>query len=147
LVVKLEQEKQRMILRAVMAALCLSLNFQAFAYDAKTLKAMDGVQSELSHCIGYFTIVKQCIGNQDAKLSETTQQVIHLVGERAIKLGLDIGMSNEAIVARSATSKEEQLALMQRNCATIKPVVDRYENRCKEVLLHQDAVLKEYLAR
>ena len=136
-----------MILRAVMAALCLSLNFQAFAYDAKTLKAMDGVQSELSHCIGYFTIVKQCIGNQDAKLSETTQQVIHLVGERAIKLGLDIGMSNEAIVARSATSKEEQLALMQRNCATIKPVVDRYENRCKEVLLHQDAVLKEYLAR
>ena len=136
-----------MILRAVMAALCLSLNFQAFAYDAKTLKAMDGVQSELSHCIGYFTIVKQCIGNQDAKLSETTQQVIHLVGERAIKLGLDIGMSNEAIVARSATSKEEQLALMQRNCATIKPVVDRYENRCKEVLLHQDAVMKEYLAR
>jgi hypothetical protein len=136
-----------MILRAVMAALCLSLNFPAFAYDAKTLKAMDGVQSELSHCIGYFTIVKQCIGNQDAKLSETTQQVIHLVGERAIKLGLDIGMSNEAIVARSTTSKEEQLALMQRSCATIKPVVDRYENRCKEVLLHQDAVLKEYLAR
>ena len=136
-----------MILRAVTAVLCLVLNFQAFAYDAKTLKAMDGVQSELSHCIGYFNIVKQCIGNQDAKLSETTAQVIRQVGERAIKLGLDIGMSNEAIVARSAASKEEELALMQHNCATIKPVVDRYENRCKEVLLHQDAVLKEYLAR
>jgi hypothetical protein len=136
-----------MILRAVTAALYLLLNFQAFAYDAKTLKAMDGVQSELSHCIGYFNIVKQCIGNQDAKLSETTAQVIRQVGERAIKLGLDIGMSNEAIVARSAASKEEELALMQHNCATIKPVVDRYENRCKEVLLHQDAVLKEYLAR
>ena len=136
-----------MILRTVIAALCLLLNFQAFAYDAKTLKAMDGVQSELSYCIGYFNIVKQCIGNQDAKLSETTAQVIHLVGERAIKLGLDIGMSNEAIVARSAASKEEELALMQHSCTTIKPVVDRYENRCKEVLLHQDAVLKEYLAR
>jgi hypothetical protein len=136
-----------MILRAVTAALCLLLNFQAFAYDAKTLKAMDGVQSELSYCIGYFNIVKQCIGNQDAKLSETTAQVIRRVGERAIKLGLDIGMSNEAIVARSAASKEEELALMQHSCGTIKPVVDRYENRCKEVLLHQDAVLKEYLAR
>ena len=136
-----------MILRTVIAALCLLLNFQAFAYDAKTLKAMDGVQSELSHCIGYFNIVKQCIGNQDAKLSETTARVIHLVGERAIKLGLDIGMSNEAIVARSAASKEEELALMQHSCTTIKPVVDRYENRCKEVLLHQDAVLKEYPAR
>ena len=136
-----------MILRAVTAVLCLVLNFQAFAYDAKTLKAMDGVQSELSYCIGYFNIVKQCIGNQDAKLSETTAQVIRQVGERAIKLGLDIGMSNEAIVARSAASKEEELALKQHSCATIKPVVDRYENRCKEVLLHQDAVLKEYLAR
>ena len=136
-----------MILRAVTAALCLLLNFPAFAHDAKTLKAMDGVESELSHCIGYFSIVKQCIGNQDAKLSETTAQVIRQVGERAIKLGLDIGMSNEAIVARSAASKQEELALMQHSCATIKPVVDRYENRCKEVLLHQDAVLKEYLAR
>jgi hypothetical protein len=136
-----------MILRAVTAALCLLLNFQAFAYDAKTLKAMDGVQSELSHCIGYFSIVKQCIGNQDAKLSERTGEVIRLVGERAIKLGLDIGMSNEAIVARSSTSKAEQLALMRHSCTAIKPVVDRYENRCKEVLLHQDAVLKEYLAR
>ena len=72
-----------MILRAVTAALCLLLNFPAFAYDAKTLKAMDGVESELSYCIGYFSIVKQCIGNQDAKLSESTAQVIHLVGERA----------------------------------------------------------------
>jgi hypothetical protein len=136
-----------MILRAVTAALGLLLNFQAFAYDAKTLKAMDGVQSELSYCIGYFTIVKQCIGNQDAKLSERTAQVIRLAGERAIKLGLDIGMSNEAILARSSTSKQEELALMQNSCATMKPVVDRYENRCKEVLLHQDAVLKEYLDR
>jgi hypothetical protein len=136
-----------MILRAVMATLCLLLNFQAFAYDAKTLKAMDSVESELSYCIGYFTIVKQCIGNQDAKLSEHTEQVIRLVGERAIELGLDIGMSNEAILARSSASKEEQLALMQHSCATIKPVVDRYGNRCKEVLLHQDAVLKEYLNR
>ncbi len=136
-----------MILRAVTAALCLLLNFPAFAYDAKTLKAMAGVESELSHCIGYFSIVKQCIGNQDAKLSESTAQVIRVVGERAIKLGLDIGMSNEAIVARSSASKEEQLALMQHNCATIKPVVDRYANRCKEVLLHQDAILQEYLNR
>src|SRR6266699_3400027 len=125
-----------MILRAVTAALCLLLNFPAFAYDAKTLKAMDGVESELSYCIGYFSIVKQCIGNQDAKLSESTAQVIRVVGERAVKLGLDIGMS-----------KEEQLELMQHNCATIKPVVDRYANRCKEVLLHQDAVLQEYLNR
>ena len=46
-----------MILRAVAAALCLLLNFPAFAYDAKTLKAMDGVESELSYCIGYFSIV------------------------------------------------------------------------------------------
>jgi hypothetical protein len=94
------------ILRAVIAVLCLLLNFQAFAYDAKTLKAMDGVQSELSYCMGYFTIVKQCIGNQDTKLSERTGQVIRLVGERAIKLGLDIGMSNEAILARSSASKK-----------------------------------------
>ena len=64
-----------MILRAVIAVLCLLLNFQAFAYDAKTLKAMDGVQSELSSCMGNFTIVKQCIGNQDAKLSERSGQV------------------------------------------------------------------------
>ena len=96
-------------------------------------------------CMGYFTIVKQCVGNQDAKLSERTGQVIRLVGERAIKIGLDIGMSNEAILARSSASKEKQLALMQHGCATIKPVSDRYGNRCKEVLLHQDAVLKEYL--
>src|SRR6266702_886828 len=110
-----------MILRAVTAVLCLLLNFPAFAYDAKTLKAMDGVESELSYCIGYFSIVKQCIGNQDAKLSESTAQVIRVVGERAVKLGLDIGMSNEAIVTRSSA--------------------------CKEVLLHQDAVLQEYLNR
>lgn len=136
-----------MIVRAVIAVVCLLLNFQADAYDAKTLKAMDGVQSELSYCMGYFTIVKQCIGNQDATLSERTKEVIGLVGERAIKLGLDIGMSNEAIVARASATKEEQLTLMQHSCAQIKSVVDRYKNRCEEVLRNQDAVLKEYLNR
>jgi hypothetical protein len=56
-------------------------------------------------------------------------------------------MSNEAIVARASATKEEQLTLMQHSCAQIKSVVDRYKNRCEEVLRNQDAVLKEYLNR
>lgn len=95
--------------------------------------------------MGYFIIVRECVGAQNPKLAEDSRRTSQLLATRAVKMGIEIGMSNEAIQQKLLVLQKEQHVLMKFSCGNIKSVYDVNAGRCVRVVLHEDEVLKDYL--
>jgi hypothetical protein len=59
-----------MYLGTFLALTALSGTARAQEIDAKTKRALNNVQHEMSTCCAYYNLMAQCIGNQDSALTQ-----------------------------------------------------------------------------
>jgi hypothetical protein len=50
-------------------------------------------------------------------------------------------------MAKLLAHQKELQKPMLHSCANISPLEKRYGKRCVDVIMHQDTILKEYMAR
>src|SRR5215204_2731200 len=68
-------------LRTLLALAALSEAVCAQEMDARTTRALNNVQHEMSTCYAYYNLMGQCIGNQDPALAQQSNKTAgHLIG-------------------------------------------------------------------
>ncbi|MBI1866825.1 MAG: hypothetical protein HYS06_00750 [Methylocystis sp.] len=134
---------------AVLFGVTTSFPSEAQDTEAKTLKAMNNLHSEMLVCIAYYSIVKQCLAKRDPRdpLSDETEKVIDHLTSFSTKIGKSIGMTEDAMLSRLKIQIDLQMSLIQNNCVNISSLLSRHGEQCKQVVENGDSVLLEYMKR
>ena len=106
-----------MYLRVLVALIAMCIP-AAGQQHAKERQALNNVHHETIVCIAYYTIMKQCVGNnpRGKEAAAQTGKVIENLTEFAVKLGKGINMTNDAMASRLKLSFEEQMGLIRGDC-------------------------------
>ena len=134
-------------MKALIALAFLAAVSPAFAQDSdgpRKKAAMDKLQSEMTACIVYYSIVKDCADSNDPAMKHTDPIVDQLTG-RSFSIGKSIGMSSDSMLARLKLMMDEQDTLMGKSCANVASLHQRHASRCKQIVENPNAILSEYL--
>jgi hypothetical protein len=129
----------------VIFAVAILMSSGAFAQDEKTQAALNNVRSEMSECMSYYSLVKECVGTKDQTLAAQTQKTVEVLSSRLVRLGSSIGMTQDAMLARLKMMQDEQRQLVNNNCVNMSSLFSRKAARCKQVVENGDSILDEYL--
>jgi hypothetical protein len=132
-------------MKTIFAIAFVVMSSEAFAQDEKTQTALNNVQSEMSECMSYYSLVKECVGTKDPTLAAQTQKTVEVLSSRLVKLGSSIGMTQDAMLARLKMMQNEQRQLVNNNCVNMSSLFTRKAARCKQVVENGDSILNEYL--
>jgi hypothetical protein len=136
---------RRTIGKATFAIPFVVMSAGAFAQDEKMQAALNNVQSEMSECMSYYSLVKECVGTRDPTLAAQTQRNIEALTSRLLKLGPAIGMTQDAMLARLKMMQNDQRQLISNDCVNMSSLFVRKAARCKQVVESGDSILDEYL--
>jgi hypothetical protein len=136
---------RRTIGKATFAIPFVVMSAGAFAQDEKMQAALNNVQSEMSECMSYYSLVKECVGTRDPTLAAQTQRTIEALTSRLLKLGPAIGMTQDAMLARLKMMQNDQRQLISNDCVNMSSLFVRKAARCKQVVESGDSILDEYL--
>ena len=140
-------EKIGGFMKAIFALVFVIVSTRAFAQDDKMQAALNNVQSEMSECMSYYSLVKECVGTKDQTLAAQTQKTVAVLSNRLVELGSSIGMTQDAMLARLKMMQDEQRQLVNNNCVNMSSLFTRKAARCKQVVENGDSILDEYLHR
>lgn len=132
-------------MKTVFAIAFVFVSSGAFAQDEKMQAALNNVQSEMSECMSYYSLVKECVGTKDPTLAAQTQKTVEVLTSRLVKLGSSIGMTQDFMLARLKMMQNEQRELVNNNCVNMSSLFTRKAARCKQVVENGDSILDEYL--
>ena len=108
-------------------------------------KALNNYQHEMVTCAAYFGLVGKCLSENT--LSQRYIALAINLNVHAIKVGEQIGMTYEAMKARSELSVSEMKALVAGDCINISSAYARHMKRCETVVRDPSAVVDQYLRK
>ncbi|WP_210496604.1 hypothetical protein [Microvirga antarctica] len=120
----------------------------AQSLSVKEERALSNVQHEMSTCVAYYTVVKQCMIKSNFQDSARAHgQIADQLNVLAAKLGSSIGMTVDAMRSRIQLEYDDQQNLIANNCSNTSSLFTRHSARCKQVVENTDSVLAEYMRR
>jgi len=102
----------------------------------KQIEALSNVEMELSMCIAYFNLAKNCAPDEMREQVEAFDPTIESMMGMVINIGKGIGMTPDAALSR-----------MAGKCVNFSSLMTRYAARCKQVGENLDSVYNEYMNR
>lgn len=124
-----------LILSAISALLAPQCLAQSTANDAAYTKAMNNLSHEYTICAAYYTIIAQCLGNEakGVELSKSYRENAEILLDRAMILGKEVGLKNEAVTARLQIAFDEQMTSIDNNCINNSILYSRHAERCRRI--------------
>lgn len=126
----------------------LALCGSAFAQTPeKRIEALSNVQMELSVCVAYFSIVKECAPESMKEEAKEFDRTIKYMTDMAYKIGAGLGMTTDAMLGRLQMAYEDQGKLLNKSCLNTASLYRRHAARCKQLGENMGSVLDEYLKK
>jgi hypothetical protein len=116
-------------------------------FDARTLRAMNDLQAEMTTCWVYYNVKKRCTppGQYSGEIEKSTDFAITHLQSFMFKIGTGICMTKDAMFARMELFSNEQRKLIADSCVNFDSLVRRHAERCKKVVENGDAIFDEYM--
>jgi tetratricopeptide (TPR) repeat protein len=141
------------MLKITMQAIAISIATAAIAQDQpreNEKRALNELSGEMLECSTYFLISAQCIeSHPDPSAPRTAndlRQAAEKIGTLAIATGRSIGVTDEAVEARTKLEFQKLMKSINNNCVNIAVLLDRYNNLCRQLSQEPDKRIKELLA-
>jgi hypothetical protein len=112
---------------------------------AKTKEAMSNMQAELSVCIAYFSIFKECSA-KEGKNPRFGELAIENLGIKSEAAADAIGMSSADVAMRLELNLTSQRHLIG-SCSGMTILLSRYSEQCNDLVLGVDRNSKKYLTK
>jgi hypothetical protein len=118
-------------------------------FDARTVRAMNNLQAEMTTCWAYYNIRKRCTpsGQYSGEVQRSTDIAIAHLLEFMYKVGTNICMTNDAMLARMEAFTTEQRMVIEDSCVNFDSLARRHAERCKKVVENGDAIFDEYMKK
>jgi hypothetical protein len=114
----------------------------------KQRDVLNNVQMEYSVCVAFYNNMKTCAPKaMAAEAQQKLEPIIKSLLARALQIGQDIGMSNDAIAARFKTVSDDQVTKMKKSCDNLPVINGEHATRCIQLRNNPDSILEEYLKR
>lgn len=115
----------------------------------QTINALNQLSSEMSECATYFIVTSQCFADfpdrRAAGAVANFKQAADNLQAEAFRLGKPGGTTVEAIFARSKMMMERHMASINKNCANVSILQERYTAFCALLTQNPDQRIKELL--
>lgn len=116
----------------------------------QTIDALNQLSSEMSECATYFIVTSQCFADfpdpRAAKAVADYKRAADNLQAEAFKVGKPGGTTMEAIFARSKMMMDRHMARINKNCANVSILQERYSGFCGLLSQSPDQRVKELLA-
>lgn len=119
------------------------------SFDQRTRMAMNCLHAEMTTCLAYYNIRKQCTppGHDSGVTEKANSFAIEHLTKFAFMVGSGICMTNNAMLTRLEMSIKEQRNLTEDSCVNFDSLIRRHSERCKTVVENGDAILDECLKK
>lgn len=129
-------------------ALCVPAGAQNATLTQRQVSAFSNLQMEYSVCIAYFNIIKGCAPvGKEADAEASFGPTIKMMTDMAFRIGSNVGMTQDAMLARLKMAYEEQGKIMNNNCINAASLYTRYAARCKQLGENADSIFEEYMKK
>jgi hypothetical protein len=112
-------------------------------------RAVNEISGELLECSVYFLVTAFCLqGNPDPGIPQLIKDLnaqASKIGTLAITIGRSVGVTDEAVGARSKLMNAEMMKKLNNNCTNIAVLLEKYSNFCKQLTENADPRLAELL--
>jgi hypothetical protein len=108
----------------MLASLAAAFANPASAQDAATKQRMDAAQADLSVCIAYYMIIKECSAIAPAEAT------IEALATKSSALERTLGMPAEDAAIRLELNLAIQRGLIQNACSNLHTLRSRYSDQC-----------------
>jgi hypothetical protein len=127
-------ELMRQIPRLAVLTLTLMLLCEARVAEDPALST-DNFAHESMICGVYYSLMSGCVTNRDAKgrRAESYRRSSTAFLEQAFKAGRLIGLSENALSARSEIAEKDMLSDIKNTCNNIWVLVQKYGTQCKRL--------------
>lgn len=116
----------------------------------QSIDALNQLSSEISECATYFIVTSQCFANfPDPRAANAVagyKQAADNLQAEAFKLGKPGGTTMEAIFARSKMMMDRHMARINKNCANVSILQERYTAFCGLLTQNPDQRIVELFA-
>ena len=112
-------------------------------------RAINEVSGELLECSVYFLTTAFCVqGHPDPSVPQLIKDYnaqASKTGTLAITIGRSVGVTDEAVGARSRLMHADMMKKLNNNCTNISVLLEKYSNFCKQLTENADPRLAELL--
>ena len=111
--------------------------------------ALNNTQHEMTTCAAFSSIMTQCTMNRRRPEEEAQYQELVAARDQALKdatsLGLEIGMTPDALSSRFGIEVKTMQDLIKKDCVNVSSLLSRFAMRCKQVFDNPASILEEYM--
>jgi hypothetical protein len=110
--------------------------------DAQTRRAVNELSGEMLECSVYFLVFAFCLqGNPDPSVPQLIKDLnaqASKIGTLATTTGRMLGVTDEAVAARSRLMRDDMMKKLNNNCTNIAVLMEKYINFCKQLTENAD---------